>query len=153
MLNIHHELANALIIYNLKMLLKNPHLHTAYILGTYGPGSFSLPVVEVELQPSVEKYKLFGKFLVEGKVCTELSKFTTSLLSSPIIMTKSWSNLQPRTETLYKTLASAKVDSAASLREAWAKDSKFLLDAYAAWLPEVLKEDVTKLWPPSIDSS
>jgi len=119
--------------------------------GTFGPGCFPLPEVEVEYPEGLEKYKQLGRFLLEGSVATGLEKFTSSLLSNPIVMVKSWSNLQPRTEILYKTLAAAKVDSAHSLKRKWEAEPTFLLQAYLAWLPEVLKEDVKQIWPPNVD--
>ena len=36
------------------------------------------------------------RFILEGVVAPELQKFSTSLLSNPLIMVKSWSNLQVR---------------------------------------------------------
>ena len=87
---------------------------------------------------------------MEGLVAPELAKFTSSLLSNPVVMTKSWSNLQPRTEILYKSLAAAKVGSAVALKRRWETEPEFLLSAYQAWLPEVLKDDAKKLWPPDI---
>ena len=52
-----------------------------------------------------------------------------------------WNNIYPF----------VKVDSAETLRQAWGTDKQFLLEAYTGWLPEVLKDDVTKLWPPTVD--
>ena len=41
--------------------------------------------------------KLFSpRFILEGVVAPELQKFSTSLHSNPLIMVKSWSNLQVR---------------------------------------------------------
>ena len=100
-----------------------------------------------------DKYKLFAKYFLEGKVCPGLAKFASSLLSSPLIMTKSWSSLQPRTETIYRSLAAAEVDSAAALVKAWQADHTFLLKAYSAWLPEVLHQDVSQLWPPPVGTA
>lgn len=118
--------------------------------GTFGSGAFILPTVVVEYPTSVEKFKYFAKFLLEGKVATQLTQFTSSLLSNPVIMTKSWSNLQPRTELLYKKLAQANVDNKLTLKTMWQTDKKFLLAEYSAWLPEVLGEDVKKVWPPAV---
>ena len=32
------------------------------------------------------------------------------------------------------------------------RDSKYLLSSYLAWLPEIVHDDVTKQWPPSLSS-
>ena len=88
-----------------------------------------------------------GDFL-EGKVIQSLEKYRTSLLSNPLIMVKSWSNLQKRTELLVRELARESCDSGDKLIKIWARDPKFLLSAFLAWLPEVIHPDVTKEWPP-----
>ena len=124
--------------------------HHYHNTGTFGPGSFPLPELELDYPQGLDLYKQFGRFLLEGLVAPELAKFTSSLLSNPVVMTKSWSNLQPRTEILYKSLAAAKVGSAGALKRRWETEPEFLLSAYQAWLPEVLKDDVKKLWPPDI---
>ena len=134
--------------------------------------------------PSLEKYKWFGRFFLEGgilfsqlltstqslligAVAPELAKYTSSLLSNPLIMVnhskytytyfqcfnlkvKSWSNLQKRTEILLKDLAKENCDGGKKLKEIWSTNSKYLLSSYLAWMPEVLHDDITKLWPPSI---
>ena len=134
--------------------------------------------------PSLEKYKWFGRFILEGgilfsqlltsisslligAVAPELAKYTSSLLSNPLIMVnhskytytyfqcfnlkvKSWSNLQKRTEILLKDLAKENCDGGKKLKEIWSTNSKYLLSSYLAWMPEVLHDDITKLWPPSI---
>ena len=88
---------------------------------------------------------------MEGEVCSELKQFRTSLLSNPIIMSKSWSNLQPKTEKLYRELAAAKIDSGKKLKRKFEEDSKFLLTSYLGWVPEVIQQDVKKIWPPNVD--
>ena len=98
----------------------------------------------------MEKYKYFAKFLLEGKVASPLNQFVSSLLSSPVIMTKSWSSLQPRTELLYKRLATAQIDNQERLKSKWLSEPRFLLAEYKAWLPEALGEDVDKIWPPDL---
>ena len=43
---------------------------------------------------SLIKHSSSHRFILEGIVAPELHKFSTSLLSNPLIMVKSWSNLQ-----------------------------------------------------------
>ncbi len=83
-------------------------------------------------------------------MCSDLKQFRTSLLSNPLIMTKAWSNLQPRTEKMYRELSANKVDNGRLLKKKFESDSKFLLSSYLAWVPEVLHEDVKKIWPPTV---
>lgn len=81
----------------------------------------------------------------------DLAKFKTSLLSNPLIMVKSWSNLQKRTELLLQELAKHDCDNRAALQRAWNKDKTYLLSAYCHWLPEVLHSDAKIIWPPSLN--
>merc|ERR1719154_4526 len=118
--------------------------------GTYGPCAWPIPITEQEMASSLDKFKWFGRFFLEGSVTPSLSQFTSSLLSNPLVMVKSWSNLQKRTEVLVKELAKESVESGKQLANVWEKNHTYLLQAYLLWLPEVLHEDVTKLWPPKI---
>ena len=45
--------------------------------GTFGPGSWALPAVEVEHPAGQERVRLFARFLLEGKVAPQLNKFTS----------------------------------------------------------------------------
>jgi len=116
--------------------------------GTFGPCAWPLPTTEQEMSGSLEKFKWFGRFLLEGIVVSCLAQFTSSMLSNPLVMVKSWSNLQKRTEILVKELVKEQVDNGKQLLKVWERSPKYLLEAYLSWLPEVLHEDVTKLWPP-----
>ena len=97
----------------------------------------------------------------------ELKKFSTSLLSNPLIMVKSWSNLQvlhifgyfsmtivqKRTELILRELASKKVTTGKELNKAWREEPNFLLSAFLSWLPEALHPDARAIWPPTISTS
>jgi len=122
----------------------------ASFLGTFGPCAWPLPTTEQEMPSSLDKYKWFGRFLLEGSLAPILAQFTSSLLSNPLVMVKSWSNLQKRTEMLVKELAKESVESGKQLSIVWEKNPTYLLQAYLLWIPEVLHEDVTNLWPPKI---
>ena len=124
---------------------------TASYKPTWGQLGWPLPVTELEMETGLDKYKWFGRFLLEGKVIPALEKYRTSLLSNPLIMVKSWSNLQKRTEILVRELARESCDSGEKLTKIWARDPKYLLSAFLAWLPEVIHPDVTKEWPPQIE--
>ena len=89
------------------------------------------------MSPGLDKYKWFARFFLEGAVAPELVKYTSSLLSNPLIMVKrvfmsvgslndklyvqvkSWSNLQKRTELVLKDLAKESCDSGAKLGQIW----------------------------------
>ena len=76
----------------------------------------------------------YFRFLLEGQIATDLAKYKTSLLSNPLIMVKSWSNLQKRTELILKELAREDCDNAEKLKNIWIKDKKYLLSSYLACL-------------------
>jgi hypothetical protein len=118
--------------------------------GTFGPQAWPLPPTEQQMPPGPDRFKWVGRFLLEGAVAPALAQFTSSLLSNPLIMVKAWSGLQRRTELVTGELAAAGADSGPALARAWSRDPAFLLQAYLAWIPEVLHPDVKALWPPKV---
>lgn len=110
--------------------------------------SWQLPAVEVDYPEGIDRYKYFARFLLEGKVIEKLASYSQCLLSSPLIMLKTWSKLQPRTESLLQALVAESCDNRDALLAAWKKNPKYLLAAYCQWIPEVMHDDVAKQWPP-----
>ncbi|XP_061865792.1 probable ATP-dependent RNA helicase DHX37 isoform X1 [Colius striatus] len=110
--------------------------------------SWQLPAVEVDYPEGLDRYKYFARFLLEGKVIEKLSSYSRCLLSSPLIMLKTWSKLQPRTESLLQALVAENCDNRDALVAAWKKNPKYLLTAYCQWIPEAMHDDVAKEWPP-----
>ncbi|XP_059683552.1 probable ATP-dependent RNA helicase DHX37 [Gavia stellata] len=110
--------------------------------------SWQLPAVEVDYPEGIDRYKYFARFLLEGKVIKKLSSYSQCLLSSPLIMLKTWSKLQPRTESLLQALVAENCDNRDALLAAWKKDPKYLLAAYCQWIPQAMHDDVAKKWPP-----
>ena len=89
-----------------------------------------------------------AKFLLEGKVVKDLTKYTPSLLSLPIAMVKPWGNLHgERTQLLLQQLMSNDVDSRQRLIHVMNKNPNFLKDSYLKWIPESLRHEVCNLWP------
>ncbi|NXO03249.1 DHX37 helicase, partial [Rhinopomastus cyanomelas] len=109
---------------------------------------WQLPAVEVDYPEGIDRYKYFARFLLEGKVVEKLSSYSRCLLSSPLIMLKTWSKLQPRTESLLQALVAENCDNRDALLAAWKKNPKYLLAAYRQWIPEAMHDDLTKQWPP-----
>ena len=120
--------------------------------GTFGQLGWQLPPTELEMEQSLDKYKWFGRFLLEGSVAPGLAQYASSLLSNPLVMVKSWSSLQKRTELLVRELAQEQCDTRARLASVWSRRPQYLLSSYLAWLPEVIHSDVTKSWPPTLPS-
>ncbi|XP_040467167.1 probable ATP-dependent RNA helicase DHX37 [Falco naumanni] len=110
--------------------------------------SWQLPAVEVDYPEGIDRYKYFARFLLEGKVIEKLRSYSRCLLSSPLIMLKTWSKLQPRTESLLQALVAENCDNRGALLAAWKKNPKYLLAAYCQWIPEAMHDDLAKKWPP-----
>ncbi|KAJ7419940.1 putative ATP-dependent RNA helicase DHX37 [Willisornis vidua] len=110
--------------------------------------SWQLPAVEVDYPEGIDRYKYFARFLLEGKVIKKLSSYSQCLLSSPLIMLKTWSKLQPRTESLLQALVAENCDNRDALLAAWKKNPKYLLSAYRQWIPEAMHDDLAQKWPP-----
>ncbi|KAL0267173.1 UNVERIFIED_CONTAM: hypothetical protein PYX00_009521 [Menopon gallinae] len=116
--------------------------------GTFGRAALTLPTMEIPFTQTLDSYKWFARFLLNGEVFPKLQKYTNSLLSSPTSMTKSWSKLQPRTEILLKALVSKEANNRDQLIKIWEENSYYLLDAYKSWLPDSAHESLTLIWPP-----
>jgi len=125
----------------------------ASIGGTFGPAGWPLPQTELELPQGVDRFKWLARFLLDGSIAPGLKQFSSSLLSSPIVMVKPWSNLQPRTELLLKELCSENVDDGRKLQTVWRTKGSFLKKSYCSWLPQALHVDVEKIWPPEVSLS
>lgn len=82
-----------------------------HVKATFGRSGWPLPIAEMEMPESLDKYRHFAKFLLEGSVLERLAEFKKSLLSTPSTMIKSWSKLVPRTESMMSALANRQVDS------------------------------------------
>ncbi|XP_071491371.1 probable ATP-dependent RNA helicase DHX37 [Diadema antillarum] len=119
-----------------------------HMTSTFGRNAWQLPSQELEYPKCVDRVKWFARFLLEGKVVPSLKKYTSSLLSTPSTMIKTWAKLQPRTEILLKALAGKNVDNKAALVQAWREDKQYLLQAYQEWLPQDLHAELLMSWPP-----
>ncbi|XP_069134238.1 probable ATP-dependent RNA helicase DHX37 [Argopecten irradians] len=119
-----------------------------HMTGTFSRCTWALPAVEMDYPLTLEKYKWFARFLLEGKVIPKLAKFTSMMLSSPSTMVKTWAKLQPRTEVLLKCLAGEGVDSRDTLINKWKAQPKYLFDAYSHWIPQSNHFELESLWPP-----
>ncbi|KAF4798831.1 DEAH-box helicase 37 [Turdus rufiventris] len=109
---------------------------------------WQLPAVEVDYPAGIDRYKHFARFLLEGKVIKKLRSYSQCLLSSPLIMLKTWSKLQPRTEALLQALVKENCDNRDALVAAWRKNPKYLLSAYCQWVPEAMHAELALKWPP-----
>ncbi|CAH1640969.1 unnamed protein product [Spodoptera littoralis] len=116
--------------------------------GTFGKAGWELPTAEVDFPEKTERYRWFARFLLEGAVFPKLKKYTSSLLSPPSTMVKTWAKLQPRTEVLLKALIAKRAGTRDALRSIWEENGSFLLDEYLKWVPESAHNEVSLYWPP-----
>jgi ATP-dependent RNA helicase DHX37/DHR1 len=61
---------------------------------TFGKVMWKVPSVEVDFPASLELYKWFARFLLEGEVVEGLKKYENVLLSSPYTLLKSWAKYE-----------------------------------------------------------
>lgn len=120
-----------------------------YVKATYSKQGWELPTATVEHPLNAEKYRYFAQFLLQGDVVAGLKRWKSNLVSTPSSMTKSWADLQPRTQIIFQTLVSNNVHSKATLQAVWKDDPTFLLEEYLPWVSEKVHDDVRLNWPPS----
>ena len=92
-----------------------------------------------------DSFRWFARFLLEGKVLSELSGLLPMLNDEPAIITRR----KPikKVVIIVSTLSEAGVDSAAALRKHWAeKDDKFLFKAIKPWVTQESAEDAKRIW-------
>lgn len=94
------------------------------VTGSFGPQNWQLPQVEIVHPKTLDYYKWFAKFLLDGAIFPKLGKFKAILLSPPTTMVKSWAKLQPRTVGILKALSGKDVYSKDVLLDLWKSDSK-----------------------------
>ncbi|KAI5737319.1 hypothetical protein M8J76_012269 [Diaphorina citri] len=109
-----------------------------HVNATFGKSGWPLPVVEIEMPKGLDRFKWFAVFLLDGSICPKLSKYVTSLLSTPTTMVKSWASLQRRTEILLQALVQKNTDNVDTLMDIWKSEPAYLRSEYLQWLPEVI---------------
>ncbi|XP_074037700.1 putative ATP-dependent RNA helicase kurz [Leptinotarsa decemlineata] len=128
----------------------NPHTGKVHctVNGTFGPQAWPLPNIEIVYPRTVDAFKWFGRFLLEGKIFSRLEKYAEHYLSQPNIMVKSWAKLQPRTEAILRGLMDKDCCTKQALEDVWKKDPQYLLAEFLKWVPESAHNDVSLSWPP-----
>lgn len=119
-----------------------------FVKSTYGKQGWELPVHETEFPYSLEKFKIFAQFLLQGDIFPKLAEWRSDLLSLPVTMTKPWAKLQPRTQKLLNALTSKKICTKSGLLDRWSRDKNYLLEEYLEWLAPKHHVQVTCHWPP-----
>ncbi|CAF2078328.1 unnamed protein product [Rotaria magnacalcarata] len=122
--------------------------HRKATIGQRVSWSLGPPVETIFSNNTVDRYRWFAKFFLDGIICPRLLQFRPALLCSSNAMVKSWASLMERTQLLLNALVAKDIDSRTQLKEVWSAQPKYLLDVYCDWLPESLHAQVRSLWPP-----
>jgi ATP-dependent RNA helicase DHX37/DHR1 len=113
----------------------------------FGEHSWDLPVAPVPLPVDYkDRYRVFGRLLLDGHVCHALKKFVPSLKMKPSSVMGRVA--QPRVVSLLRALGERKVDSLPTLHREWAREPKFLLDVFLLWTQPSVHAEIRKMWPP-----
>ncbi|KAJ3230656.1 ATP-dependent RNA helicase dhx37 [Chytriomyces hyalinus] len=131
----------------------------------YGPKVWELPTMEVDVDLK-NAVQWFALALLEGGVkpghaVSKKAKAKKAnspkdmfgilqpyLTAKPAIITKSWSKVQSKVNSLLTTLLSKSIATRDSLVRIWYENPSFLLAEYLAWLPSELHMAVQLIWPP-----
>ncbi|XP_055613616.1 probable ATP-dependent RNA helicase kurz [Uranotaenia lowii] len=119
-----------------------------YVKATIGKAGWELPITEVEMPRDMRRCQYLLKFLLLGKVYTQLNKFRKILLITPDSVLKQYSSSIPRINSLLNLLYQNQIYDRRRLTELWKTNPDFLLDEYKQILPVSSHKDVQKLWPP-----
>ncbi|KAJ3344554.1 ATP-dependent RNA helicase dhx37, partial [Entophlyctis luteolus] len=140
-----------------------------YVSPNYGPKMWELAKIETTVVDVKLAVQWFAVALLEGNVKPgrkikpkqarskrkasdqELDMFgmlLPYLTVKPSIITKSWSKVQPRVNSILSALTSKRVSNRESLLKTWFEQPTFLLSEYLAWLPSELHMAVQLIWPP-----
>lgn len=130
-----------------------------HISTRFGRHGWEIPPVQAKMFPALQQlpgkqsahfqvddsFRWFARFLLEGKVLSELTDLPSLLNDSPSLITRKATI--KKAVLLVSTLAAAGVDSASALRQHWAEvDDKFLFKHLRPWIKEERKEDAKRLW-------
>ncbi|CAF0780040.1 unnamed protein product [Adineta steineri] len=97
---------------------------------------------------TIDRFRWFGKYFLDGIICPRLLQFHPALLCSSNAMVKSWASLMERTQKFLNALVAKQIDNRTQLIEIWSTEPQYLLDIYCTWLPESLHTQVRSVWPP-----
>jgi ATP-dependent RNA helicase DHX37/DHR1 len=73
---------------------------------------------------TIDRYRWFGKYFLDGIICPQLSQFQPALLCSSNAMVKSWASLMERTQKFLNALVAKQIDNRAQLKNIWSTEPK-----------------------------
>ncbi|KAH7724423.1 ATP-dependent RNA helicase C06E1.10 in chromosome III [Aphelenchoides avenae] len=97
---------------------------------------------------TIERYRFFGQFLLEGRVFPKLAEFSQCMLYPAATLIKQYAKQQRHCEALLNALVEKEVNNREKLKTVWKNTPEFLLEQYCQWIPEYLRDRVRLQWPP-----
>ncbi|GFR51443.1 hypothetical protein Agub_g13736, partial [Astrephomene gubernaculifera] len=113
----------------------------------YGLHGWPLPPVMGAHPEARERAAGFAAALLEGRVAPCMTELRPHLMAAPSMLLRPELRGVVRVGELLSALTRAKVDSAASLRAAWAAQPALLQREVAAWLPKTQHATLMRMWP------
>eukprot|EP01119_Soliformovum_irregulare_P003707 TRINITY_DN1463_c1_g1_i3.p1 TRINITY_DN1463_c1_g1~~TRINITY_DN1463_c1_g1_i3.p1 ORF type:complete len:1148 (-),score=493.33 TRINITY_DN1463_c1_g1_i3:150-3593(-) len=111
----------------------------------YGPHAWPLPIQEITFPETLEKYKFFAQFLLEGKVWKPFSSLKDGYVTSPSILAKSY--LPIKYLPIVQALKFKKIDSQENLLKIWKVEPQFLLAEMEVWVNLTMFKKLSQIWP------
>ncbi|CAF3503121.1 unnamed protein product [Rotaria sp. Silwood1] len=122
--------------------------HRKATIGQRVSWSLGSPIETIFPINTIDRYRWFGKYFLDGIICQRLLQYQPALLCSSNAMVKSWASLMERTQLFLNALVEKEIDNRKQLKDIWSTEPKYLLDVYCNWLPESLHVQVRSIWPP-----
>lgn len=93
--------------------------HRKATIGQRVSWSLGTSVETIFPENTIDRFRWFGKYFLDGIICPRLSQFHPALLCSSNAMVKSWASLMERTQVFLNALSAKNIDSRAQLKEVW----------------------------------
>jgi len=123
------------------------HSLMCFVKPQFGLHAWELPAAPVPLPKSYnERYHIFARLLLEGKVCPGLKAFVPHLKAKPSILMRQ--DAQPRVVSLVRSLRTKQIDSLPALEQEWNQNRLFLLEVYVLWVQSAQHKQLRSVWPP-----
>jgi ATP-dependent RNA helicase DHX37/DHR1 len=98
--------------------------HRKATLGKRVSWSLGNPIETNFPSDSLDRFRWFAKYFLDGIICSRLQQFRPALLCSSNAMVKSWATLIERTQVFLNALVKKEIDSRARLIQIWSIESK-----------------------------
>ena len=98
-----------------------------------------------------DSFRWFARYVLEGKVFSELSGLLAMLNDEPAIITRR--RPSKKVTLLVSALSQSSIDSAAALQKHWAeKDNKFLFKELKPWIKKDCVDEAKRTWIAAVNA-